>query len=439
MNRIPCRSILVALGAGILVLGGCNQVDDQASVPVHPSVVVVEPALTVSKELVVRHAQSFEPRVTAKSAAQAEVDVTGGSAQLNYTIEVDDVLLGESDGATVANLSIANAGTGALTVDIADTLYCGDGAGAIDVGGPLTIPVFGQDDVVIAQGGSFDVAGPFGPFDVAACPDFDALALTKDVVNRVVVRDAATDTVIAQIDLVPTQREAASSIFAALLVDEEVIPTGYAITDASLTVDGADVPFTATASGGLHTIVTDDVVGAGTYQLTKTLRRDAGVACEPDLAVLNTAFMRDAEGGMVGDAATATIALICTPTGGEGCTPGFWQNWTGAPPGMQPNAWLATGYHWGDPFTSAGFVNAYNGRTFLQVLQLGGGGKNALGRHTVAALLNAAHPNVAYDLTVAEVIAKFNHVITTNGNVNALKNEFEALNEQGCPLNQAVF
>ena len=439
MNRFAFRSLLVALGAAVLLLAGCAQVEDQASV--RPLVVILEPAVSASKELVVRHSQSVEPRVTDKSAVQSEVDVTGGSAQLSYTIVVDDVLAGESDSATVANLSIANDGTSGLTVDIADTLYCGDGTGAIDLDGPLAIPVFTQDDVVIAQGGSFDVAGPFGPYDVAACPDFDALALTKDVVNRVVVRDAATDTVIAQIDLVPTQREAASSIFAALLVDEEIIPTGYAITDASLTKGGADVPFTATANGGRYTIVTDELAGAGTYQLTKTLTRAAGVACEPDLVVLNTAFMSTdgTADGMVGDAASASIALVCTPTGGEGCTPGFWQNWTGAPPGMQPNAWLATGYHWGDPFTSAGFVNAYNGRTFLQVLQLGGGGKNALGRHTVAALLNAAHPNVAYDLTPAQVIAKFNDVITNDGNVNALKNEFEALNEQGCPLSQAMY
>jgi hypothetical protein len=440
MNRIPYRSTLVTVGAAVLLLAACNQIDDQASVPVHPSVVVVEPVVTGSKDLVVRHSQSFEPRVTDKSATQAEVDVTGGTAELSYTIEVEDVLVAESDTTTIANLSIGNDGTNDLTVDIADTLYCGDGSGVIDLGGPLAIAVFGQDDVFIAAGGSFDIAGPFGPYDVAACPDFDGI--TKDVVNRIVVRDAATDAVIATIDLAPTQREAASSIFAALLVDEEVIPAGYAITDASLTSGGADVPFTATAMGDLYTIVTDGVAGAGTYQLTKTLTRDAGVDCEPDLAVLNTAFMSTdgtAE-GMVGDAATASIALVCTPPGGgEGCTPGFWQNWTGAPPGLQPNAWLATGYHWADPFTSAGFVNAYNGRTFLQVLQLGGGGKNALGRHTVAALLNAAHPNVAYDLTVAEVIAKFNHVINTNGNVNALKNEFEALNEQGCPLNQALY
>jgi hypothetical protein len=437
MNRIPYRRTLVTVGAAVLLLAACNQIDDQASL--RPSMVVLDPSVTVTKSLSVARSQSFEPRVTDKSAVHGVVDVTAGTAELSYLIDVEDVLAYESDTATIADLSIANAGPGAVTVDVVDTLYCGNGSGAIDLGKPIQ-EAFNQSGIVIAEGGSFDVPGTFGPYDVAACPTFDGI--TKDVVNRVVVRNTATGALILDVVVVPTDRSAVSSIFAALLVDEEVIPTGYAITAASLTKAGAEIPFTATAIGNLYTIVTDEVAGAGTYQLTKTLTRDAGVACEPDLVVLNTAFMSidGTEDGMVGDAATASIALVCTPPGGgEGCTPGFWQNWTGAPPGLQPNAWLATGYHWADPFTSAGFVNAFNGRTFLQVLQLGGGGKNALGRHTVAALLNAAHPNVAYDLTVAQVIAKFNDVITNNGNVNALKNEFEALNEQGCPLSQALY
>jgi len=156
--------------------------------------------------------------------------------------------------------------------------------------------------------------------------------------------------------------------------------------------------------------------------------------------VVNTAYPMVGDGTVVGTPSQATIELLCTPVlGGEGCTPGFWKNWTGAPPGLQPNACSATGYHWSDPFTRAGFVDAYRSRTFLQVLDLRGGGKNALGRHTVAALLNAAHPNVAYDLTVAEVVAMFNDVIQNNGDVTALKNLFESYNEQGCPLNQALY
>ncbi len=63
--------------------------------------------------------------------------------------------------------------------------------------------------------------------------------------------------------------------------------------------------------------------------------------------------------------------------GGEGCTPGYWKqsqhfdSWTGYSPSTQ---------------FSAVFENAFPGKTLLQVLEQGGGGLNALGRHTVAAL-----------------------------------------------------
>jgi hypothetical protein len=72
--------------------------------------------------------------------------------------------------------------------------------------------------------------------------------------------------------------------------------------------------------------------------------------------------------------------------------------------------------------------------TLLQVLEQGGGGLNALGRHTVAALLNAASGGVDYALTPAEVISAFNAVFP-GGDYEALKNLFATQNEFGCPLN----
>lgn len=115
------------------------------------------------------------------------------------------------------------------------------------------------------------------------------------------------------------------------------------------------------------------------------------------------------------------------PPGGDGCTPGFWKQ-------SQHFGW------WTAPFTpstqfSAVFEDAFPGKTLLQVLKQGGGGLKALGRHTIAALLNAASPDVASDATVAQVIAAFNAVYP-GGDVEGLKNIFEASNEQGCPLDR---
>jgi hypothetical protein len=118
------------------------------------------------------------------------------------------------------------------------------------------------------------------------------------------------------------------------------------------------------------------------------------------------------------------------PGGGEGCTPGYWK---------QPHhfdSWDAA-YTPSTLFSSI-FENAYPGQTLLQVLSNNGNstGLDALGRHTVAALLNAASNGVSYDFTVTEVINQFNAVYPgTKTAYIAQKDIFEAYNQQGCPLN----
>jgi hypothetical protein len=115
--------------------------------------------------------------------------------------------------------------------------------------------------------------------------------------------------------------------------------------------------------------------------------------------------------------------------GGEGCTPGYWK---------QPHhfdSWV--GYAPGDLFSSV-FEDAFPGMTLLQVISTGGNSAGeALGRHTVAALLNASSGSgVSYDLTTAEVIAGFNAAWPGSKNqLNAQKAIFSGFNEQGCPLN----
>jgi len=83
------------------------------------------------------------------------------------------------------------------------------------------------------------------------------------------------------------------------------------------------------------------------------------------------------------------------------------------------------------------FDNAFPDMSLVDVLKQGGGGLKALGRHAVAALLNAANPDVDYDLTTADVIMAFNDLYpgATKQQYNALKDEFADFNEQGCPLN----
>jgi hypothetical protein len=104
--------------------------------------------------------------------------------------------------------------------------------------------------------------------------------------------------------------------------------------------------------------------------------------------------------------------------GGEGCTPGFWKT--------HKNLWGPTGYSTSDDFDTVFGTNYFSPDINLgQAIGARGGGLNRLARHGTAALLNAAHPGVSYDLTVAEVIAA-----VQAGDADLLVE----LNEQGCPL-----
>jgi hypothetical protein len=120
----------------------------------------------------------------------------------------------------------------------------------------------------------------------------------------------------------------------------------------------------------------------------------------------------------------------------EGLTPGFWK--THSHYGPAPEAgWAATGYDPDDSYEAIFGVDVVPGDlTLLQALQSNGGGINALLRHSTAALLNAAHPNINYAYSESQVIA-FTQAAINSGNANQieqLKNEFDFQNNQGANL-----
>jgi len=122
-------------------------------------------------------------------------------------------------------------------------------------------------------------------------------------------------------------------------------------------------------------------------------------------------------------AATALFANE-TPDGGEGCTPGYWK---------QPHhagSWVVYGP---DNSYSAVFVVDAGGKTLLEALETGGGGAKALGRHAVAALLNASNPDVGYLYPVDEVIAIVQGAYDS-GDFETAKDLLEEQNELDCPL-----
>ena len=112
----------------------------------------------------------------------------------------------------------------------------------------------------------------------------------------------------------------------------------------------------------------------------------------------------------------------------QGCTPGYWKepvHWDSWPAGVDPS----------DPFSSI-FANAFPGQSLLQVLSNDGGKLIALGRHAVAAYLNASTVN--YGMTPAEVVTLFNNAFASGNKdlIEAQKKILEDLNQQQpCPLN----
>ena len=118
--------------------------------------------------------------------------------------------------------------------------------------------------------------------------------------------------------------------------------------------------------------------------------------------------------------------------GGEGCTPGYWKqeqhfdSWIGFVP-VDPGATLFVTVFG----TNCGGVLS---GTLLDALEQGGGGAAALGRHAVAALLNAASPDVASAFTEAEIINMVQAACAAGGDIEGTKDLFEAENEAGCPL-----
>ena len=113
--------------------------------------------------------------------------------------------------------------------------------------------------------------------------------------------------------------------------------------------------------------------------------------------------------------------------GGEGCTPGYWR---------QPqhlHYWVD--YSPGNLFSDTFGVDcsdwACQDKTLLDAVWARGGGENALMRHAVAALLNAANPDVSYEYT--DVITKVWDAYDS-GVFEWTKDLFKDQNELGCPL-----
>lgn len=191
------------------------------------------------------------------------------------------------------------------------------------------------------------------------------------------------------------------------------VAAGTCVIIAQFGGNGADVTVTETsAQSGFHLARVDITIAPG--GATSTV---AGPSV--------TEFIGGTSGGGP-RGALAEFFNEADEGGGEGCTPGYWKqehHFDSWPAGILPT----------DLF-SAYFEDAFPGKTLLEVLSAGGGQLIALGRHTVAALLNAASTGVDYDLSIQQVKDEFNAVFPSSS-YNTQAGRFEGFNQAGCPLN----
>jgi hypothetical protein len=193
-----------------------------------------------------------------------------------------------------------------------------------------------------------------------------------------------------------------------------------ALTDVSVSDDqgvAVTCPKTALEAGESMTCVAEGLAEAGQYANLGTATGDGG-------------------GTTVSD--TDPSHYYGESLGNQGCTPGYWKNHT--------DSWPPTGYSTGDKvkdvFADAGGFPTQGNATLVEALGFSGGpgvdgAAEILLRAGVAALLNAAHPAVAYPRTPAQVLTAVNTALASHDRdtMLALAASLDADNNLGCPLN----
>lgn len=190
-------------------------------------------------------------------------------------------------------------------------------------------------------------------------------------------------------------------------------------------------PLTSPLTRGVKLIVLE-AVPCGTYDRTVTIHNTPGSGVD----------FGEGESGTV-TSVTLSIRIIveCEQTSIQGCSHGYWKNHTASWQGFAPSATVGSVF-------SAAAGGDFASVTLLEALQLPGGrgvsgATQILLREAVAALLNAAHPNVNFAFSVGSVQSQVNAAISS-GNRTTILNAKDVLeaenagtseNPSFCPLN----
>jgi hypothetical protein len=328
---VPSVGLLVACGQQALRSGN-----------VQPEMVVFG-EVTIEKQIEVTYGEFSAPKIV-KSAITPSVDATGGVIDVKYSLDLSyEKAITDPGTATIKEIKISNT-LDTFSGTIEDELYCATDA----VGGHSGLPVatFKVTDKVFTKNAAV-VVGPFTSVDVKSCANVTGQAV-PDVVNLVRVKNSVGVTVAEKVfyNGKPGYKEAAiSGIVGARIVDEETLPPNWAVAAVSVTrTDSAVFAYEWSQTLNKATVLIGQkdavdgivpVAPAGTYTLTKTLVRAAGVACQAQ-AIYNDAWLEVEAGTVFGLKSSAKIDLTCKAMG---CTYtiGFWKTHADPTPGNQLN------------------------------------------------------------------------------------------------------
>lgn len=158
-------------------------------------------------------------------------------------------------------------------------------------------------------------------------------------------------------------------------------------------------------------------------------------SCQSDQGLASPLNM----GGQVPELSNITFCWNECPDENQGCTPGYWKNHTDAWEGYSPSDKVGEVFDIPDCLDDC---SPLGGATLLEALSFGGGKTDCdaarlLVHHAVAALLNASHSGVNYPRTTADIISDVNSALAScdRATMLALKDELDADNNLGCPLN----
>ena len=176
-----------------------------------------------------------------------------------------------------------------------------------------------------------------------------------------------------------------------------------------------------------------DVVEVWHWQVTRT------VNVTTTFTAVGTAFCSHGLEVTYPDYPERDQVTVTVQGGGEGCTPGYWKNnaikwgavsWVG----YTPSQTLESVF---DVPDSLGL----DSKTLLQGLQFQGGrgvsgASQILLRSAVAAVLNAANPNVDYAMSALQIIADVNSALASGDRdeMLTLAGELDGFNNDGCSI-----